>query len=261
MGRLIAAAESAPHDPSTPQDVPPQAPHPPIPEAARPAAHELLAALRELLGSYEQAFALKQIKFDAGGHGGTLNDMMVSLGGGAPGGRLDLHMALAMDGLDSPEVPPGLIHDYLPRHLSLRPRISGVPSQDLADLISAAIDSDGTNDDELGQMAFGLLAKGPLSIGIDDLSLEMGPAALSGSGGVQVSSPVDMVAQASLRLKGFDALMADASQRPELAQAAPVMIFLKGIGKQEGDAVVWNVSYQDKKLLVNGTDLSAMMPK
>ncbi len=236
-------------------------PTPPIPPAARTAARALLAAMRTLLGGYEQDFAFRQISFDAAGHGGTLADMMVGVGGGAPGGRLDLHMALAMDGLDSPEIPPGIFHDYLPRHLALRPRISGVPSQDLADLISSAIDSDGTDDSALTGMAMALLGKGPLSIGIDDLALEMGPAALSGSGAVQISSPADLVAQASLRLVGMDALLADANTRPELAQAAPVMIFLKGIGKTEGNAVVWNISYQGKKLLVNGTDLSAMVPK
>jgi hypothetical protein len=136
-----------------------------------------------------------------------------------------------------------------------------VPTADVTNLVNHAIDSDGTDDDALTQEAMGLLAKGPLTIGIDDLSLDMGPGQLSGSGTVAVSSPVDYVAQAALRLKGFDALMKDAQTRPELAQAAPVMIFLKGIGKPEGDSIVWNISFQDKKLLVNGTDLSQMMPK
>ena len=236
-------------------------PHAPIPPAARPAARALLASLRTLLGGYEQEFSLKQISFSSGGNAGTLADATLGLGGGAPNGRLDLHMTVAMDGLASPEIPPGIFTDYLPRHIAFKPRISGVPSQDLANLISHAIDSDGTNDDELAQEATALLGKGPLSIGVDDLALAMGPATLTGSGAVQVSSPADYVAQASLRLIGFEALMADANNRPELAQAAPVMIFLKGIGKQEGDAVVWNISYQDNKLLVNGTDLSAMVPK
>jgi hypothetical protein len=263
VGAIIrAAADLA----TTIQALPPPpagdaAPRPPVPDAAKPAARALLASVRNLLGGYEQEFTFQKMSFDAGGHTGSLASMAVGLGGGAPGGKLDLHMTIALDGPDSPEIPPGIMRDYLPRHLSLKPRVSGVPSQDVADLISYVIDSPTADESEIGGRAIGLLAKGPLSIGVDDLALAMGPASLTGSGAVQVSSPTDMVAQASLRLVGFDALMADASSRPEMKQAAPVMIFLKGIGKQEGDAIVWNISYQDKKLLVNGTDLSAMVPK
>jgi hypothetical protein len=253
LGPVLAASSKAP---GTPDD-----PKPPIPEAARPAAHALLASFRNLLGTYDQDFTMKQLKFDAGGHTGSLASMTAGLGGGAPDGKLDVHMTIAMDGPDSPEIPPGIIHDYIPRHLSFKPRVSGVPTADVADLIEHAIDSDGTDDDELTQEAIGLLAKGPLKVGIDDLSLDMGPGKLSGSATVAVSSPADYVAQAAIRLTGFDALMKDAQSRPELQQAAPVMIFLKGIGKQEGASIVWNISFQDKKLLVNGTDLSSMVPK
>jgi hypothetical protein len=263
IGTIIRAAadvvpmlDAAGKAPKTDDD-----PKPPVPEEARPLLHAMLDSVRNLLGGYDQEFTMKQIKFDAGGHSGSLANLMLGVGGGAPGGKLDLHMALAMDGLDSPEIPPGTIHDYLPRHFSLKPRVSGVPTADVADLINHAIDSDGTDNDELTGMAMGLLAKGPLTVGIDDLSLDMGPGKLTGSGSVAVSSPVDYVAQAVLKLTGFDALLADANTRPELKQAAPVMIFLKGIGKQEGNAIVWNISFQDKKLLVNGTDLSSMVPK
>ncbi len=253
---LIPLIEAASKTPATPDEA-----KAPIPEEARPMAHALLASFLNLLGGYDQDFSMKQVKFDAGGHTGSLANMTVGLGGGAPNGKLDIHMLIALDGPDSPEIPPGVIHDYLPRHLSLKPRVSGVPTADVANLLNHAIDSDGTDDDALTQEAMGLMAKGPLTIGIDDLSLDMGPGQLSGSGTVALSSPVDYVAQAALRLKGFDALMKDAQTRPELAQAAPVMIFLKGIGKPDGDSIVWNISFQDKKLLVNGTDLSQMMPK
>ena len=263
VGSIIrSAAELVPVIEAASKSAPPSDDaKPPVPEAARPAARALLASLRNLLGGYEQQFTMQQIKFDAGGHSGSLANAAMGVGGGAPDGKLDFHMTMALDGPDSPEIPPGIIHDYLPRHLAFKPHISGVPSQDLADLISRAIDSNGSDDDELTQMAIGLLAKGPLSVGLDDLSLDMGPGSLKGSGAVQVSSPTDFVAQAALRLTGYDALMHDAAIRPELKPAGPVMIFLKGIGKQEGDAIVWNISFQDKTLLVNGTDLSSMIPK
>ena len=42
--------------------------------------------------------------------------------------------------------------------------------------------------------------------------------------------------------------------------AAPVLIFLKGIAKQEGNESVWSITYADKKVMVNDTDLSDLMP-
>ena len=45
---------------------------------------------------------------------------------------------------------------------------------------------------------------------------------------------------------------------PMMAQALPVFVFAKGIGRTAGDTMVWDVSFKENKLLVNGTDLSAM---
>ena len=46
--------------------------------------------------------------------------------------------------------------------------------------------------------------------------------------------------------------------RMSLAQVLPALVFAKGIGRNVGDKVVWDVTYLGDKLLVNGTDLSAM---
>ena len=250
---LIPIAMDAAHNPQTPHSDG-------IPEAARGPVRAMLVALRDTIGGMEEQYSAQGIKVDAGGHTGSLAKFTAGLGFGAPDGRIDVHMLLAMDGLESAEIPPGVFRDYVPRHVSLRPRISGIPSADVMQFLMHAIDSDGQNGDELTAEALGLLAKGPLSMGIDDLTLEAGPAALKGSGSIEVSSPADYSGQAIFRVTGFDKLIQQASTTPELKQAGPVLIFLKGIGKQEGQAVVWNITYQDKKLLVNGTDLSSMVP-
>jgi len=36
-------------------------------------------------------------------------------------------------------------------------------------------------------------------------------------------------------------------------------VFAKGIGRVVGNQVVWDITYRDNKLLVNGTNLLAMM--
>jgi hypothetical protein len=69
-----------------------------------------------------------------------------------------------------------------------------------------------------------------------------------------------MTGSAVIRLTGYDALLQQASALPLAQSAVPVLIFLKGIGKPQGDAIEWDISYARKKMLVNGTDLSALIP-
>ena len=67
-------------------------------------------------------------------------------------------------------------------------------------------------------------------------------------------------AKAELRATGLDALIRRANAVPELKIAAPVLIFLKGIARQDGNESVWAISYVDRKMVVNDTDLSGLMP-
>ena len=45
---------------------------------------------------------------------------------------------------------------------------------------------------------------------------------------------------------------------PSLAQAVPVIVFAKGIGRTEGGKLVWDMQFDSSKLLVNGVDLMKM---
>ncbi len=91
--------------------------------------------------------------------------------------------------------------------------------------------------------------------------LDIGIAKLTGNGELDVSSPADISGEAELRLTGFDALLRKVGATAEFKVAAPVLIFLKGIGERDGNDMVWKVKYEDSKVSVNGTDLSDMIPK
>jgi hypothetical protein len=250
---LVKAAAEANKAPDAPK---PQV----IPPEARAKLHEMVASLRDSMGGLEEEYSFSNLAVEASGHSGSLAKWTMGLGFGAPKGRADIHMLMALDGFDSPEIPPGVYHDFLPKHVMIRPRVSGVPMDDLIAFLNHAIDSDDSSSDELQAEAFGLLAKGPLLVGLDDVALDAGPAALKGSGSLSIVDPMTYSGQAEIRATGFDALIQKSNTTPELKQAGPVLIFLKGIGKQDGNAVVWDITYQDKKLTVNGTDLSSMVP-
>ncbi len=228
--------------------------------AQRAAARSFVTALAALLDSAESEHRAENIKVASGDMQGTLKTFAIAFGFGAPDGKMDLHWRIQLAGLESPVIPPGVYRDYLPKQIVLAPRISGVPKNDVVQLALKAIDTDPDQMDALEGDAMALLAKGPLKVALDELALDVGPAKLTGNGVVAVSSPADVSGNAEIHVTGLDTLIRNASTTPELKPAAPVLVFLKGIGRQNGDDTVWKVAYSGHKLLVNDTDLTAMIP-
>lgn len=223
-------------------------------------SHQMVTAVSDLLGSMDGDETLEGLHVEAAGFGGTLQKLVISSGFGAPKGKADWHMKISLDGLDSPAIPPGPYRDFLPKHFNLEPHLSGVSKATLVSLVQDAIDHPGA--DKQNPMAFAnqLLKDGPLTVALDDISFDMGPAALTGTASVDVDSPADVTGEAEIHVKGLDALIRKVNTTPELQQGAPVLVFLKGIGEQTGDDTVWAVKYEDNKLTVNGTDMSSMIP-
>ena len=223
--------------------------------------------MRQILDSASSAFSsveAKQtwsgIKFQAGPFTGSLAEVTFGSAIGAPGGNAEFRMRLGASGLASPMLPPGAIGQFVPKQIAIAPRISGVPKQALTAFLAHAIDVAGSDDSELGAEAMQLLADNPVTVGIDELNIDIGAARLTGTGQVQVAAPTDVTGAAELRMTGMDPLMRMVGQSPETKAAMPVLIMLKGLGKVEGNATVWRLAYAGNKLTVNGTDVSGMMP-
>jgi hypothetical protein len=228
----------------------------------RRAVRALAVALRDLLGGVSVQQSMENLHVVAGPHEATLARLAIGEDVIAADGKLNARLSLALDGLDSPEIPPGILRDYLPRHIALTPRISNVPSAAGIDLLLKAIDAGDENSPELEAEAKGLLRQSPLTLGLDDVALDLGPASLTASGEMQVPSaePEEITGHADISVTGLDTLIKQSNANPQLRQAGPVLLMLKGIGEQDGKTVVWHVTYQDKQVMVNGNDLTQMMP-
>ena len=100
----------------------------------------------------------------------------------------------------------------------------------------------------------------PATVAIDSLLIDTGPARITGHGTLTVRGPGDAQGSATLRATGIDAAMKELSADPEGQKALGMLIFLKGLAKPEGDALVWHLVFDGQKLLVNGNDVSAMAP-
>lgn len=223
------------------------------------ALHAALEALRDLTDGFGESGSLEDVHIDVGGHGAHLARLAGGMDVHAPDGLLAFKMNFGLDGLDSPDIPPGIMRDYLPRHIAFAPRFSGVPAKALLDLLIRAADSDG-NAPGLEADGEALMNNGPVAVGLDELALDFGPATLKGHGELRIADRETYNGEAHLAATGIDDLIHQANANPELQQAGPVLILLKGLGKQDGETLVWDITFQDHKLLVNGNDMSQMMP-
>jgi hypothetical protein len=221
-------------------------------------ALKLVGLVFSMLDAMETDYSYEDIKVEGGAlFSGSLRRFGMGLSAGAPDGKVDVKLRLSAEGLESPMIPPGPWVEFIPHKVSLTPRVSGVAKDGLVGLLRTAIETEGS---DIEAQAMALLAANPVALGIEDLLLDVGPMRLKGTGSVEVAGIDELSGEAELRATGFDALIRRANAVPELKVAAPVLIFLKGIGKQEGTETVWSITYSDNKVMVNDTDLSDLMP-
>ena len=233
--------------------------------AERQAMHAALDRARGIASAFATDGAMDDVAFVSGGHTVRFHQIGFAEGLSAPGGRFDATFRLTFDGLSSPDIPAAA-RDFVPHKLLLAPRISGVSVDAVFAALSGLID-DGVVDDgrpnPLQSRGSAILAKGPVSIGLDALAFDVGPATFAGTGAVRVSGAVsqDVTGTATIEAHGFNALVRRAGSDPLLRQAAPALIFLKGIGDEDDSGTVtWKITYGGGKFLVNGNDMSQMLP-
>jgi hypothetical protein len=173
----------------------------------------------------------------------------------APHGLVQGWLDIGIDGLRVGGLLPGAAA-LVPTHVALRPTIAGVRLTDLTNLILEATDP-GTDPGRLQADAEALLARRGVAVGLDSLSVSLGPATLSGHGLVSVPEYDDYRAEAHFTATGFDALMAEAARDPSLQRSLPVLAVMRGFARPQGNQLVWDVVARNDVLTVNGIPLSA----
>ena len=244
LGSAAGKKDGNAKGPSTPQE--------------KASAVKLVGLVFSMMDALETEYGYEDIKVEGGAlFAGSLRRFGMGISAGAPDGKVDVKLRLSAEGLESPLIPPGPWVEFIPHKLSLTPRMSGLAKDAVVGLLRRAIETEG---EDFEAQAMALLAANPVALGIDDLLLDVGPMRLKGTGSVEVARIDEASGEAELRATGFDALIRRANAVPELKMAAPVLIFLKGIAKQEGSETVWRIVYADNKVMVNDTDLSDLMP-
>ncbi len=237
-----------------------------VPPPAAPTAdqrammHALVGAIGAMFTRAESEQTWSGMKFTAGDFSGNLAQLKMGAVIGAPDGNAELRLRLAAEGFDSPMVPQGAIQSLVPKRIVLAPRISGVPKETLAGYVARFIDAAGTLEADPAGDAMQMLADNPVTIGIDELLIDLGVARLGGTGQVQVASIGEVVGVAELRMTGIDPLIRLLGTTPETKIGVPFMVMLKGVGVTEGTETVWRIAYAGGQTTVNGTDLASLIP-
>ncbi len=180
-------------------------------------------------------------------------------------GAVQAAMGFAADGLVWPEFGMGDMEQLLPKHVMLRPTVSGISGQDLADILLATVDAGQSGKPGPGDAALKtrLLSHGA-TIGIEALEFDTAGATISATGKISIQggpggAPRAQDGSAHIVAHDLDKLTAVVAAAPMLAQGLPAIVFLKGLAKQAEGDMVWDVTFDGAKLAVNGTDMSAMM--
>lgn len=258
MGEAMRAGQAKHAGGKPKRGQPENAPDMQFDASQRAAVHAMVAALRDLSAGAGQSFTLENTRVKAAGFGGHADKLALGMGVAGQDGKLTMKLTMGADRLDSPDIPAGPLRDMIPRHILFAPRLAGIPGDAGIDLLLRAIDSNGA-DPALEDDTQALLHDNPLTVGLDEVAFDVGPAALTARGELVVAGKDEYSGHAHVAVTGLDALIRRANSTPMLKQAAPALIFLKGIGQQDGAATVWDIETRDGQLLVNGADMTQMM--
>jgi hypothetical protein len=227
-----------------------------LPAATRAQLHELVEDLADVLTSVRLQESVDGLQVEVAGMGGVgLQHLLVGFGGEAPDGRLHIWFDIGLDGLNTPSLPPAMTA-FLPHHVALRPSLSGVQTADITKLALDATAADA--DTQLQPDIDAIFAHGGVDVGLETLAFDIGPAKLEGVGHLVALSEKSWRGEARLSATGFDQLTEQAKSTPELQQALPFLVMLRGLARPDGERLVWNVVSEAGSLVVNGMDLSQL---
>lgn len=237
---------------SPPAGAAPGAKAPPNPEAVR----VLVQAMQGLASGVTMVEVLDDLTVAGTGFNFASTQLRLGMDAKADGGFMAGSMDIGLDGLALPGMGLDTFADLLPQRIALRPIVSNVPTQELLQLLQTSMEKpDGGTPP--AQVA-ALFSHGALKTGLESFAVDIGGASFAGKASVEVSSPNQASGTAQVTATNVDALLAKVQANPALAQAIPAIVFAKGIGRTEGGRMVWDMSFDKGKLLVNGVDLTKM---
>lgn len=251
MFKTAMAAEKA--TPPTPGQ-----PHPVTP-ATRERLLAMLDASNGLLSGMKVEETFHGLHFQAAGDNtGDIGEIRFAMAGDSAADKIAAHFDIGLKDMTFAAVPPQFVQ-YVPRRVDINTAISGVPAEALRRVMRHAL-AEGADQAALRTEAIALLNEPGAHVGIDSLVVESGPLLVQGS--AQVKALADGTAGVDMHLTahGLDAMLALLQSDPKAQQIMPMLFMAKGLGKAEGDNMVWNIDFAHGVVTVNGVPMGQHPP-
>jgi hypothetical protein len=222
-----------------------------IPPVQRQDLHALVDAVSGLLTRFEADDTLDDIGFSVGpANSGTIGHMRVNMAGDALKERLNARMDIVMDEFTMTTLSAETAA-YVPRHVDMKSVLAGVRTGSLMALLRAAIEPN-ADPAALQAQVSALLGDAGARAGIESLTFDSGPMRVTGSMRIVPRPNGQLGVEIHMAATGVDTLITEAQGKPALQQALPVMFMAKGMGRPQGDAIVWDIAFGGGRLTVNG---------
>lgn len=236
--------------------------------ALTPAQQDIFLRLLDVYGKTFKSFELTEsitdfVFTDAVGGRVRLGKLSLATTFAASDGKLDAKQAIELrDFSMGPNKVSAAFAGLVPRRMTALLHFGGASTDALAATLKRALDSP----DAARAMLLQMLADTPVHAAIDALSFDLGPASFDLTASVDVHD-LDLANAnyaGDLKLTGAAALQAvlAASTDPRLSKdAVRALLFAKGLGKPDGEAIAWHVEVRHGRASVNGTDLLTLLPR
>lgn len=233
----------------------------------RQSLRAMVEAANGLLNRIEAEETIEDIRFamNAGGAGGggptegAIGRVRFDIGGDTADQRLNGRLGVTLEGISTTAVAAGNAA-FIPHHVDFKTVLAGVDIPKLMALLRAVTEPD-ADLDQVQEQAMALLADPKARFGIEALAFNSGPLQVSGSARAVSRPDGQLGAEIHIAASGIDGLLAQAQTRPDLQQVMPMVMMAKGMGRPQGDTLVWDVSLGDGPPKVNGVAFGQPRPR
>jgi hypothetical protein len=238
-------------------------PVPGQPPSMSPATREKLLAMIDaspgLLFGLNVEETFQGLHFEgAPGNTGDIGEIRFVLASETADDRVAAHLDLGMNDMTMASVPAQFVQ-YVPSRFSFRTAISGIDAEGLRHFLREAL-AEGSTPASRQAEAIALLNTPGAKAGIDTLSIESGPMQIQGSARVRALPDGTAAIDVHLTAHGLDAMLALIQADPKARQILPMLFMAKGLGKPEGDNMVWNIGVAHGVVTINGVPMGGQTP-
>jgi hypothetical protein len=231
------------------------APKPSTNPAMAQVAHDMLHAMLDdatgLLRAVKMDETIEGMTINAGdGKGATIGSVVLAMDGSSETDHINMGLDVAANDMAMPAVPIAYA-PYVPKHVSISNKLRGLPAEPLRALLRAALAED-PDTAMLEQQAMALLATPGAELSIDPFSFDAGPLNVTGTARLVPLANGSFGGHVHVSATGMDALMARMQGDPQMAQAMPMLFIAKGMGKANGQSLVWDIDYDQSGVRING---------